>query len=178
MRILFIIPAIFQALTTFSQDSFIENENHLAEFNLNPNNYPELYYEIQIAYLNKNTDLTLFFGPVVREYIDAFLSHRSDQLQYTYTLSDEYFPLFERYLKEYGIPSEVKYLPVVESGLSTVACSPSYARGLWQFKKRTGIYYGLTINSFVDEREDPELSTIAACKYLKDLYDQFHRWRY
>lgn len=141
-----------------------------------PLTYPSLYYEIQIAVLNQETDLELFFNEEVENYINLFLFERRDIFLGYFVKSEEFFPLFEKFLKEYHLPEEIKYLPVLESGLSPYAVSPSEAVGLWQFKEPTGRAYGLEINSFVDERTDPELSTIAACKYLNRLFSEFNNW--
>ncbi|HYW96806.1 MAG TPA: lytic transglycosylase domain-containing protein [Bacteroidales bacterium] len=138
--------------------------------------YPDLYYEINIAELNTSTSLYLYYDTRVQYYIDLYLNQRKEQLKEIVHLSDRYFPLFEKHLDTNKIPVEIKYLPVLESALSPTACSPSAAVGLWQFKEKTGRYYGLLINNIRDDRTDPELSTMAACRYLKDLYREFHDW--
>jgi len=87
-----------------------------------------------------------------------------------------YFPLFEKYLSEYGLPDELKYLSIIESGLNPRAISRARAVGLWQFMSATGRYFGLHIDWYIDERMDPEKSTKAACQYLKQLYGMFGDW--
>lgn len=87
-----------------------------------------------------------------------------------------YFPLFEKYLAEYNLPDELKYLSIIESGLNPRAVSRARAVGLWQFMSATGRYFGLHIDWYIDERMDPEKSTKAACQYLKQLYGMFGDW--
>lgn len=91
--------------------------------------------------------------------------------------SGKYFPTIEKILAEEGMPDDLKYLSVAESGLSN-AKSPAGAKGFWQFMKGTGQEYGLTINSEVDERFHLEKSTRAACKYLKKLHNQHNSWHF
>ena len=86
----------------------------------------------------------------------------------------QYFPLFEEALDRHGLPLELKYLPVLESGLNPLARSPAGATGLWQFMYNTARSQDLEINSWVDERRDPVEATEAACRFLKrlnDIYD-------
>lgn len=109
------------------------------------------------------------YTPEVRNFIEKY-----GVKYYTYTntliaKSNEYFPLFEKILKEQGMPEELKYLVVVESAFKTQVRSHAGAVGLWQFMPRTGKVFGLNQNFYIDERMDPTSSTIAACKYLKYL---------
>jgi len=86
-----------------------------------------------------------------------------------------WFPLFEEVLKREGVPDDMKYLAVIESGLTNVV-SPAGAAGFWQFMKETGIAYGLEVNGEVDERYHVEKATVAACKYLKASYARYNDW--
>lgn len=87
-----------------------------------------------------------------------------------------YFPMFEKYLDQYDIPLEIKYLAIVESALNPRAKSRVGATGIWQFMYQTGKQFGLKVSSYVDERQDPVKSAIAACKYLSSLYKTFNDW--
>jgi membrane-bound lytic murein transglycosylase D len=91
-------------------------------------------------------------------------------------LSGLYFPLYEQILDQQGLPLEFKYLSIVESALNPMAVSRVGATGLWQFMYNTGKLYNLKINSFIDERRDPEKSTLAACQYFKDMYAIYNDW--
>lgn len=141
-----------------------------------PTMFPELYYEIKIAYLNEETSLELFYDETVEEYINLFLTSRKSDYLIFKERAVEYFPIIEEYLKEYNMPPELKYVAVLESGLNPAAVSPSKAIGLWQFKKATGQSFGLKINGSHDDRLDPELATKAACTYLTELYEFFGSW--
>ncbi len=85
------------------------------------------------------------------------------------------FPVIEPILKMYGIPEDFKYIPLVESGLCE-GVSPRGAAGLWQFMPGTARTYGLKVNKLQDERRNIRKSTIAACKYIKELYGEFNSW--
>lgn len=86
-----------------------------------------------------------------------------------------YFPVIEPILARHGVPDDFKYLAVAESSLRN-AVSPAGARGMWQFMKATGQEYGMEINGEVDERYHLEISTEAACKYLKSKYERYGSW--
>jgi membrane-bound lytic murein transglycosylase D len=90
-------------------------------------------------------------------------------------LAEEWFPIIEPILAAYGIPDDFKYVPLVESGIQG-GMSPKGANGFWQFMPGTARSYGLKVNSKVDERKNLRKSTIAACKYIKELYGIFDSW--
>lgn len=85
------------------------------------------------------------------------------------------FPILEPILKAYGIPEDFKYVPLVESGMAE-GTSPKGARGLWQFMPGTARTYGLKVGHGVDERLNVTKSTVAACKYIRELYVEFNSW--
>ncbi len=89
--------------------------------------------------------------------------------------AQELFPVIEPILKQYGIPDDFKYIPLVESGLSA-GTSARGARGLWQFMPGTARNYGLKVGRGRDERLNISKSTIAACIYLRELYTEFNSW--
>ena len=114
----------------------------------------------------------------VRERLDRELSvnsywHSSTLLNIK--SSTRYFPIMEKILKENEVPDDFKYLAVAESSLRN-AKSPVGAKGIWQFMKNTGAFYGLEISSEVDERYHVEKATQAACEYLKSYKKQFGNW--
>ncbi len=87
----------------------------------------------------------------------------------------EWFPIIEPILAAYGIPNDFKYMPLVESGLQS-GTSPKGAAGFWQFMPGTARMYGLKVNGSIDERKNLRKSTIAACKYMKELHGIFNSW--
>ena len=87
-----------------------------------------------------------------------------------------YFPMIEEELIRAGLPIELRTLAVIESGLNPIATSKAGARGIWQFMPSTGKEFGLEINSLVDERCDPRLSTQAACRFFKLIFPMYNDW--
>ena len=116
------------------------------------------------------------YNSVVRQYIDYYLENKWSPLSKVLGLSSYYFPIFEQELANAGLPIELRALAIVESNLSPTAGSRVGAVGLWQFMPETGKNLGLEVNSLVDERCDPILSTRAACRFLKHLYNTFGDW--
>lgn len=142
-----------------------------------PRKFPPLYYEYRIEELSKTTPIRLDYNADVQKYIDLYLDSRVDKLSRYLALKDFYFPIFEAALDRYDLPLELKYLPIVESGLDPLARSPSGAMGLWQLLYPSAKLLGLNITSYKDERCDIYLSTDAACRYLKYLYSLFKDWQ-
>ena len=90
--------------------------------------------------------------------------------------SGKFLPGIRKTLLSEGIPSDIAYLPLIESGFNPRAVSRKNAVGLWQFIRPTGLRYGLKVNYWVDERMDVEKSTLAATRYLKEMFDEFGSW--
>lgn len=116
------------------------------------------------------------FVPAVRSYIKTYTVKRRDRTEAMLGRTAIYYPMFEKMLAESGLPTDLKYLSVVESALNAKAVSRSGAVGLWQFMPATGRECGLKINRTVDERMDPEKATQAAIKYLTRLYKRYNNW--
>jgi membrane-bound lytic murein transglycosylase D len=126
--------------------------------------------------INTKTPFNIGYSPVLERVIKSYLKYRKRYYPALMAKAIYYFPLFEKYLDQYDIPLEMKYLAIVESALNPTAKSGVGATGLWQFMYPTGVQYKLKVSSYVDERQDPVRATIAACKYLSDLYTIFGDW--
>nr|WKN38142.1 transglycosylase SLT domain-containing protein [Tunicatimonas sp. TK19036] len=138
---------------------------------------PDASYELvedRIACIQ--SDIPLTYNHRVKSFIDYFTVRDREYTRMVIRRKDIYFPIFEKSLEKYGLPKDLKYLAIVESGLKPEARSRVGAVGLWQFMPSTGRMFGLKQDWYVDERQNPEKSTDAACKYLKQLYNMFGDW--
>ncbi|MDD2387141.1 MAG: transglycosylase SLT domain-containing protein [Bacteroidales bacterium] len=131
-------------------------------------------FEIRVN--NLVTPIDVAYNKNVQRYLDRYIKNGRWIAPKFLGLSHQYFPMFEEKLDSYNIPLELKYLAIIESALNPLAKSRAGATGLWQFMYKTGKGMGLEINSYIDERSDPEKSTDAACRYLKSLYETYNSW--
>jgi membrane-bound lytic murein transglycosylase D len=170
------------AVSSVSIDSLVEKDTIKTELVATPSNLefvpadddPELVAD-RLSCLQQTIPLT--YNKKVHGFIEYFTVRDREYTKSMLRRKDLYFPLFEKKLKEYNLPDELKYLSIIESALNPRAYSVAHAVGLWQFMSGTGRYLGLNNSWALDDRMDPEKATDAACRYLSQLHSIFHDWQ-
>ncbi len=126
---------------------------------------PAIQFDVQIPFNERVADALAYLQTVARKPFSQYLSR-----------SSRYVPLMRQILKKQGVPQDLVYLPLIESGFNPHAYSYAHAVGPWQFITSTGRLYDLDVNYFVDERRDFVKSTYAAANFLSDLFAQYNSW--
>lgn len=122
------------------------------------------------------TEIELPYNSVVGNYINMYLTKRRSLVADMLALHSYYGPIFIEELLKEGMPTELQYLPVIESAINPNAVSRAGAAGLWQFMPATAKGLGMEVNSLIDERRDARLSSRNAARYLKQLYEIYNDW--
>ena len=129
---------------------------------------------------NYQKNLSHIFPMIINKeiihYIHFYQTSGRKFFKYALSRSERYIPMIKKVFRKLGLPNDLAYLAMIESGFSPTAYSYAGASGMWQFIPSTGRIFGLTINWWVDERRNPVESTYAAGEYLKDLFNKFGSW--
>ena len=135
-----------------------------------------IYNSIHTVTKGKRGEIPLVMNADVEYEIKQFQTRERDFFISAYHRSGIHRPSIVKALKQAGLPEELSWLPLVESGFKITAFSPARALGIWQFIPSTGYKYGMTRDEWIDERMDVEKSTQAAIGYMKDLHGMFGDW--
>jgi membrane-bound lytic murein transglycosylase D len=175
------INTVQQSLNLFYADyaNDIKYDSIISALNYEPGQVPSFTDDQICERLQKMNEMTPFHldcNVATISTIRFFARERRSFIRIAMGRSALYFDMYKEKMAEYGIPIELRFLSVIESGLRPQIKSKAGALGLWQFMYKTGLYFGLEENSYIDERMDPEKSTDAACRYLKQLYGIYGDW--
>lgn len=139
----------------------------------------KVYYLYGAEHLNLSNyyfDIPVVFNKATEKWLKYFITRGREHFQRYAERAGTYGPVLSKILNDQGLPRDLIYLSMAESGFSNSARSWAKAVGPWQFMPYTGRKYGLEVDFFIDERRDPLKATVAASMYLRDLYDRFDSW--
>lgn len=179
-ELLYLTPAVDSLLNAWYTNREIINNDLVpdsvaaADTMINGNGITDDIFVQRLQAMQSPIPMT--FNEQVKRFIELYVVKRRALVQKMLGQSKYYFPMFEEALDAYGLPLELKFLPIIESALNPRAYSRAGASGLWQFMYYTGKRYDLQVNSYVDERCDPYKSSWAAAKFLGELYSIYGNW--
>ncbi len=168
----------FTGPAVFSQQTASLNElTDIVVPNYHYDYVPDFTFEEVDARIQKmDLEMPFELNDRIFSFIQYFTVRNRDYVKMVLGRKEQYFPMYEETMRKQGMPTEIQYLSIIESGLDPKIKSRVGAMGLWQFMPATGRMYGMQISAAVDDRMDPEKSTEAAAKYLKALYKMFGNW--
>ncbi|MDR1081146.1 MAG: lytic transglycosylase domain-containing protein, partial [Deltaproteobacteria bacterium] len=168
--------AMRRAAASVARDSL---DSNLKYYRLDPKFEGQLGSMVDTEFSSlsaKKEDIPMELNQEVLININSFLNDRRGFMTRSLSRGQRYIPLMKAILRQKGLPENLVYLALIESGFRNDAISVANAVGPWQFIASTGRNYGLTIDEWVDERRDPVKATYAAADYLITLHDMFNSW--
>lgn len=170
-----IAPESFETQTRLLEENFYIKNYVVPGMDLGePQPASPAEYEERLKVLP--TVIEMPYNSLVGNFINMYLIKKRTLVADMLALHSYYGPIFVEELIKEGMPTELQYLPVIESAINPNAISRAGAAGLWQFMPATAKGLGMEVNSLVDERRDARLSSRNAARYLKQLYDIYNDW--